>query len=67
MKTAVSTKAGRKLIYIEYIRMFATIAVVFLHVAITLNSNHSIDELGVFNYSLFSACHCWSSGVFRAL
>lgn len=55
MKTAVSTKAGRKLIYIEYIRMFATIAVVFLHVAITLNSNH--NELGVFNYSLFSACH----------
>lgn len=57
MKAAVSTKSGEKLVYIEYIRMFATMAVVFLHVAVTLNSNHSIDELGVFNYSLFNACH----------
>lgn len=57
MKTVVSTKTGSKLVYIEYIRMLATIAVVFLHVVVTLNSNHSMDELGVFNYSLFSACH----------
>ena len=57
MKPAVSTKSGGKLVYIEYIRMFATMAVVFLHVAVTLNANHSIDELGVFNYSVFSACH----------
>lgn len=57
MKTAASNKVGGKLVYIEYIRMFATIAVVFLHVAVTLNANHSIDELGVFNYSVFCACH----------
>lgn len=45
---------GAKLPYIEYIRVFAALAVVFLHIVMTLNNNYTVEELGVFNYTVFS-------------
>lgn len=48
---------GAKLAYIEYIRVSAALAVVFLHIVITLNNNYIVEELGVFNYTIFSDCY----------
>ena len=48
---------GAKLPYIEYIRVFAALAVVFLHIVMTLNNNYTVEELGVFNYTVFSDCY----------
>ena len=46
-----------KVTYIEYIRVFAAVAVVFLHIVMTLPNNYSVAELGVFNYTVFSDCY----------
>lgn len=46
-----------KVAYIEYIRVFAAVAVVFLHIVMTLPNNYSVAELGVFNYTVFSDCY----------
>ena len=46
-----------KISYIEYIRVYAAVAVVFLHIVMTLNNNYEINELGVFNYTVFSDCY----------
>lgn len=46
-----------KITYIEYIRVFAAVAVVFLHIVMTLPNNYSVAELGVFNYTVFSDCY----------
>ena len=35
-----------KITYIEYIRVFAAVAVVFLHIVMTLPNNYSVAELG---------------------
>lgn len=48
---------GHKQTWIEVIRIFATLAVVFLHVAITLVANYTPKELGVFNYAVFNDCY----------
>lgn len=46
-----------KITYIEYISVFAAVAVVFLHIVMTLPNNYSVAELGVFNYTVFSDCY----------
>lgn len=46
-----------KISYIEYIRVFAAVAVVFLHIVMTLPNNYTVEELGVFNYAVFSGCY----------
>lgn len=43
--------------YIEFIRAFAAITVVFLHIVMTLPANYSIEELGTFNSIVFNACY----------
>lgn len=46
-----------KKIYIEILRMAATLAVVFLHINMTLVENFTAEELGVFNYAVFNDCY----------
>ena len=48
---------GKKQIYIEYIRAFAAITVVFLHIVMTLPANYTIEELGKFNSAVFNGCY----------
>lgn len=43
--------------YIEILRCLATIAVVFLHIVMTLVANCTIDEIGVYNYAIFNDCY----------
>ena len=49
-------KSGEKKVYIEVLRGLATIAVVFLHVVMTLVANYSVEEIGVYNYAIFNDC-----------
>lgn len=46
-----------KIAYLEYIRCFSTIAVVFLHIAATITANCRVEEIGVRAYSILSDCH----------
>ena len=50
-------RSGGKKSYIEDLRAFATLAVVFLHVNMTLIANHSPEEIGVLNYAIFNDCY----------
>lgn len=50
-------KSGDKKVYIEVLRGLATIAVVFLHVVMTLVANYSVEEIGVYNYAIFNDCY----------
>jgi surface polysaccharide O-acyltransferase-like enzyme len=43
--------------YIETLRAIATLAVVFLHINMTLVANYSANEIGVLNYVIFNDCY----------
>ena len=47
---------GGKKAYIEVLRSLATIAVVFLHIVMTLVANYTAEEIGVYNYAIFNDC-----------
>lgn len=44
-------------IYLEKLREIATVAVVFLHIVMTINNNYTISEIGQVNYTIFSDCY----------
>ena len=55
-KTSIS-RGGGKEPYIEYIRAFAALTVVLLHIVMTLPANYSVDELGVFTSIVFNCVY----------
>lgn len=48
---------SEKKVYIEILRAAATLAVVFLHINMTLVENYTATDLGVFNYAVFNDCY----------
>lgn len=46
--------SSSKLIYIDKLRVFATFAVVMIHVCMTEVENSNIDNIGAFNYIIYS-------------
>ena len=53
--------------YIEILRVIATLAVVLLHINMTLPANYTKTELGLFNYALFENMYMlvsWAVPVF---
>lgn len=53
----ISNVSGGKKSYIEFLRVIATFAVVFIHIVMTLVQNYSVQDLGVFNYVVFNDCY----------
>lgn len=53
----ISVSGGGKSQYIENLRAIATIAVVFLHINMTLVANYSAKEIGIQNYVIFNDCY----------
>ncbi|WP_298048385.1 acyltransferase [uncultured Bacteroides sp.] len=41
----------------ENLRALATLAVVFLHINMTLVANYSAEEIGIYNYTVFNDCY----------
>lgn len=53
--------------YIEILRTIATVAVVFLHINMTLPANYTKYELGIENYAFFESCYMvvsWAVPIF---
>ena len=46
-----------KITYLEHMRVLATLAVVMIHIVMTLNNNYTIADIGTFNYTVFSDCY----------
>lgn len=47
----------KKEIYIEYLRAAATLAVIFLHINMTVVANYLPNEMGILNYVIFNDCY----------
>lgn len=63
----MSTVKKKNVGYIEVLRTIATIAVVFLHINMTLPANYTKYELGVGNYVFFESCYMvvsWAVPIF---
>ena len=57
VKADTVNKLNDKKVYIEYIRAFAAITVVLLHIVMTLPANYSVRELGELNSAIFNGVY----------